>query len=333
MPGLAFEFYLGGHPLTQYNTRALVESALLAVIGMILVLLGKYVPLIGFIALLLWPLPSALVVLRHGMRWGVMASILTALCLTLFMNWITAFGLWVLFGLTGLTFGYAVTKQYSPAKIIVVTSIAFLIGTFSTFLFTYLLTGHTPMQLIDELLRAWQTSAELTERVLGTNPFVDMIQDFDTMKALLIRLLPSGLVLSALFQSYLNYEVLRRVLSRLGHNLEPLPPFSRWILPEYIAHATIISCMAAELGIRYNLPLVEQAGQSVFSALSLFLLIETASVISYYISKHDLPKFFSALAIFYVIANPVLNVLSVFFGIIDILFDVRQLRYGYLNDM
>jgi len=129
--------------LTRYNTRALVESALLAVIGMILVLIGEYLPFIGMIALFLWPLPSALVVLRHGMRWGVMASVLTALCLTFF----------------------------------------------------------------------------------------------------------------------------------------------------------------------------------------------TASVISYYISQHGLPKLFSVLAIFYVVANPVLSVLAVFFGIIDILFDFRRLRYGYLNDM
>jgi len=60
--------------LTRYNTRALVESALLAVIGMILVLIGEYLPFIGMIALFLWPLPSALVVLRHGMRWGVTVS-------------------------------------------------------------------------------------------------------------------------------------------------------------------------------------------------------------------------------------------------------------------
>jgi len=319
--------------LTRYNTRALVESALLAVIGMILVLIGEYLPFIGMIALFLWPLPSALVVLRHGMRWGVMASVLTALCLTFFMNWITAFGLWVLFGLTGLTFGYAVTRGFSPAKVIVVTSIAFLIGSLSASLFTFLLTGHTPMMLIDELLRAWQASAELTEKMLGTNRFLDSFKDLDTLKAQFIRLLPSGLVLSALFQSYLNYEVLRRVLSRLGHNLEPLPPFSRWILPEYIAHAAILSNIAAVLGIRYELPFVEQVGQNVFSAVSLLLLIETASVISYYISQHGLPKLFSVLAIFYVVANPVLSELAVFFGIIDILFDFRRLRYGYLNDM
>jgi uncharacterized protein YybS (DUF2232 family) len=318
--------------LTRYNTRALVESALLAVIGMVLVLLGQYVPFLGIAALFLWPLPSALVVLRHGMRWGVMASIITALCLSLFMNWITALSLWVLFGLTGLTFGYAVLKQFSPAKIIVVTSAAFLMGILSEFLLAYLLTG-SPMRYLDEMLRAMQASAGLTEKALGPSPFTDMFKDFDLLKDQILKVLPFTLVFSAMLQSYINFEVLRRVLDRFGHHLDPLPPFSRRIFPEYIAHGAIISYTAAVLGIRYKLPVVEQVGQNIFAGVSFLLLIETASVVSYYISRQGLPKVFSVLTVFYIVANPVLNVLAVFFGMIDILFDFRRLRYGYLNDM
>ncbi|HHY12753.1 MAG TPA: YybS family protein [Firmicutes bacterium] len=319
--------------MTQHNTRALVESALLAVLGTILVLLGEYVPFIGVVALFLWPLPSALVVLRHGMRWGVMASIVTALSLTLFMNWATALGLWVLFGLTGLAFGYAVTKEYSPAKIIVVTSGAFLIGLFTTFLSMYIVTGHSPMKLIDEWIRAMQVSAELSEKMLGPNQVLEMFKDFDELKAQLVRMLPAAVLLSALFQSYLNFEVLRRVLSRLGHDLEPLPPFSRWILPEYIAHGAIISYLSTLLGLYYNVLVVEQVGQNIFAALSILLLLETASVISYFLSRSRVPQIFSVLIIFYVAVTPVLSMLAVLFGIIDILFDFRQLRYGWLNTL
>ena len=95
-----------------------MESALLAVIGLVLVLLGQYVPFLGIAASLLWPLPSALVVLRHGMRWGVMASVLTVVCLSMFMNWITALSLWVLFALQDW-FSATPCSRVFPAKIIV----------------------------------------------------------------------------------------------------------------------------------------------------------------------------------------------------------------------
>ncbi len=321
----------GGHRLAQTNTRALVESALLAVLGTILVLIGEYVPVIGFVALFLWPLPSALVVLRHGMRWGILASIVTALSLSLFMSWLTAFGLSVLFGLTGLTFGYAVTREYSAAKIIFITSGAFLVGVLTSLLSLYLVAGYTPMKIIDEWLKVIQTSAGLSEKMFGPNQFRAMFEDMDEFKAQLIRVIPAGFLISSLFQSYLNFEVLRRVLSRLGHVLEPLPPFSRWILPEYVAHGAILSYLSIVFGVYYDIPRVEQIGQNLFAALSVLLLLETASAISYYLARFGLPRLFSLLIILYVVFSPVLSMFALLFGIIDILFDIRRLRYAWLD--
>ena len=98
--------------MTRYNTRALVESALLAVIGLVLVLLGQYVPFLGIAASLLGPLPSALVVLRHGMR-GVMASSHSRVPVHVH-ELDHSLKPVVLFGLTGLVFGYAVLKYSLP---------------------------------------------------------------------------------------------------------------------------------------------------------------------------------------------------------------------------
>lgn len=317
--------------MAQTNTRALVESALLAVLGTILVLLGQYVPVVGFVALLLWPLPSALVVLRHGMRWGVLASIVTALSLALFMSWLTALGLWVLFGLTGLAFGYAVTRGYSPATIIFITSGAFLVGVLTSLVSIYLVAGYTPTKMVDEWLKIVQASAGLSEKLFGPNQFWGMFEDIDGFKNQLLRVMPAGFLLSSLFQSYLNFEVLRRVLSRLGHALEPLPPFSRWILPEYVAHGAILSYLSIIFGLYYDISAVEQVGQNLFTALSVLLLLETASVISYYLARSGLPRVFSGLITLYVVISPVFSMFGLLFGIIDILFDIRRLRYGWLD--
>ncbi len=317
--------------MNQHNTRALVESALLSVLGTILVLLGQYVPVIGMVALFLWPLPSALVVLRHGLRWGIMASVVTALSLTLFMNWITALGLWVLFGLTGLTFGYAVTKEFSPAVIITITSGAFLIGVFTAFLSVYVLSAITPMQIIDEWISAMQVSAGISEKLLGPNRAIDIYKEPEVLKTQILRMMPAGVLLSALLQSYINFEVLRRVLSRLGHVLEPLPPFSRWILPEYVAHLAVVAYLSLVLGMYYNIAIVEQISQNVFMTMSILLLIETSSVISYYLTQRRIPKLFSVLAVVLILTTPVLSMLAMLFGIIDILFDFRRLRYGWVD--
>ncbi len=318
--------------MTQYNTRALVESALLAVLGTMLVLIGQYVPVIGIIATFLWPLPSALVVLRHGMRWGIMSSIVTALTLGFFMDWVTALGLWVLFGLTGLIFGYAVDKQYSPITVIMLTSVAFLVGLFVSLLSVYLVAGFTPTKLIEEQIRVFQKAAELNERILGPSRYLEMFKDFDLMKQQLFRLLPAAVVVWALIQSYLNFEVLRRVLTRLGHDLEALPPFSQWIFPEYVAHGAIVSYLAAAFGVYYEIPVLQKIGQNAWLVLSMLLFIEAASAVSYYLLRVRVPRFFIGLILFYLFASPAFNMLAVLFGIIDILFDFRRLRYGWLDE-
>lgn len=318
--------------MTQHNTRALVESALLAVVGTILVLIGQYVPLIGIIATFLWPLPSALVVLRHGMRWGIMSSIVTALTLGFFMDWITALGLWVLFGLTGLTFGYAVSKQYAPVAIILLTSVAFIVGLLVSLLSVYLVAGLTPMGLLEEQIRIFQKAAEYNETLLGPNQFLEIFKDFDLMKEQFIRLLPAVILVWALSQSYLNFEVLRRVLTRLGHDLQALPPFSRWILPEYVAYGAMLSYLAAAFGAYYQIAVLEKIGQNIWYVISLLLFLEAASVVSYYFLRARVPRIFIGLILFFLFTTPIFNMLAVLFGIIDILFDFRRLRYGWLDE-
>ncbi len=70
MPEPAANNYVGGRQVAGRMTRSLVESALLAALGSVLVLVGvAKLPLLeayGFV--FLWYLPSALAVLRHGTR-------------------------------------------------------------------------------------------------------------------------------------------------------------------------------------------------------------------------------------------------------------------------
>lgn len=314
-------------------TRSLVESALLAALGSVLVLFGYYVPLLGPIAVFLWPLPSALAVLRHGTRWGFLSSIVTGLSLLLFMDWLTALSLWVLFALTGVTFGYAVSKDYSPVVVIMITSLAFLIGLLMSFLSLYLVAGFTPAKLLDDYIKAMESATKVNEKLFGQNPILEQFRNLDQVKEQLLRIMPGAILLSALFQSYMNFEVARRVLGKLGYQLEPLEPFSRWIFPEYVAHGAIASYLLIVLEPYHKLAVLTQVGENALIVLSLILFAQAASAISYFLLRARVPKIFIGFAIFYLFLTPGLNTLATLFGIVDILFDFRHLRYGWVNEI
>jgi len=319
--------------VTDRIARPLVESALLAALGSVLILVGYYAPVIGPLAVFLWPLPSAVALLRHGLRWGVMCSVVTGISLLLFIDLITAVGLWIIFAVTGVSFGYAIRTRYSPATTIAFTSVAFLIGTLAALLSAYFVTGFTPEKLIDQYIESMKLAADMNRKITGPNPLLEQFGNIDQMKPVLLRMFPAILLFSALFQSYLNYEVSRRVLSRLGYSLESLPPFSRWIFPEYIAHAGILSYLLMLLEQYHKVSVLARIGENVFVFCSLFFLIDAFAVIAFYLLRLRVPRALIFVACLFLFANPVFNTLLTFFGIIDILLDFRRIRYGWLGEI
>ena len=60
------------------RVTSMTESGLLAAITVVMALIGVYVPLLGTVAILMWPLPILILIVRHGLRWGVMAVVVSA---------------------------------------------------------------------------------------------------------------------------------------------------------------------------------------------------------------------------------------------------------------
>ena len=59
------------------RVTSMTESGLLAAITVVMALIGVYVPLLGTVAVLMWPLPILVLIVRHGLRWGVMAVVVS----------------------------------------------------------------------------------------------------------------------------------------------------------------------------------------------------------------------------------------------------------------
>lgn len=309
-----------------------MESALLAALGAVLILFAFYVPLLGMIVALVSPLPVAMAVLRHGGRWGLLASIVSTLALFPFVDWITALGLWIVYGWVGLAFGIAVRRRYSAGVVLVVTAFALLLGTISGLVTSYIVTGLTPSDLIEEMIKAFEVALEMNRKVLGPNPQLDQFAEALTQKDVLMKLLPASLVLASLMLAYVNIEVFRRVMPRFGFELEALPPFSRWLFPEIVAWIGLISYLGS--------PYLKNAAarvavENIFSVASILGIVEAMSAFTFYLIRANLPRVMVGFALFFsvsvVFTSPGISLLGAFFGMIDMLFDFRHIRSGLLS--
>ncbi len=309
--------------------RPLVESALLAALGAVLILFAFYVPFLGMVVALISPLPVAMVVLRHGGRWGLLASIVSTLALFPFMDWITAMGLWIVYGWVGLAFGLSVRRGYSAGVVLVVTAFALLLGTISGLVTSYIVTGLTPSDLVEEMIKAFETALAVNRKILGPNPQLDQFAEALTQKDALMRLLPASFVLASLMLAYVNIEVFRRVMPRFGYDLAPLPPFSRWLFPEIVAWVGLLSFLGAPY---VQNTMVRGAAENIYSVASLLATVEVLSLSSFYLMRAGLPRAMVGFALFFglsmIFTTPAISLLAPFFGMIDMLFDFRHIRRG-----
>jgi uncharacterized protein YybS (DUF2232 family) len=154
---------------------------------------------------------------------------------------------------------------------------------------------------------------------------------------MMLAMIPAILVLSAFLLAYTNFEIFRRILPRLGYTLEPLPPFSRWIFPEYLAHAGLVAFFIPFFQGYINLPWLTRLGENVFTVASVAFLVESLSVGVFYLIRKGMSRsmagVFAFLAVSMLFGGGSLTLLVTLFGMIDILFDFRRLRYGPLNEI
>ena len=59
--------------MRSFKVKSTTESGLLVAITVIMALMAVYLPIVGIAATLLWPLPIIVLIVRHGMQYGVLS--------------------------------------------------------------------------------------------------------------------------------------------------------------------------------------------------------------------------------------------------------------------
>lgn len=319
--------------MRQGFARPLVESAMLATLSAVLMLLAFYVPVIGTVIGFVSPLPVALAVLRHGGKWGVLASTVGALVLIPLMGWVSAAALWIGFGWVGLVFGWSVRRGYRYTAVLLLTAASVVAGALAGFLATYLISGLTPLDLFDQMLEAYKAGMELAKSIAGDSPQLNQLLEIITNRDLLLRLVPGYFVLAGVFMSYINIEVMRMILPRFGYSLDPLPPFRRWVFPEAVAWLGLSGFVAIVLlRNRPELEALTIIAQNVYSVASIFGTLEVFSLTAFYLFRTGFSKIMVGLAMLLLFnlssMSPLLSLLIPIFGMMDMLLDFRHLKLG-----
>ncbi len=321
----------------QNRIRGMVEGAFMSAIFLVLFLLAFYTPL-GALAVFALPVPFTIYGYRHSIRLGIMALAVAVLLVFIFAN-ITGLIVALPSAVLGLAMGAGYRLRKSIRQVIVRGTLVSLVFLFLSIGFSIYVFHVNPVDVINKIFvsvigqvqsqvdamiqhpPAGQGSAESVQKLEQTRQMLSKAKEQVPLMTAVI--LPASLILSALVSALLNHAISRRVLKRMGTQIEALPAlhhlrFPRSILYYYLI--VLVLVMIPDVSHYRFLYMIAMNGNVLLQTL---LFIQGLGVIAYLIHVRGWNKalLIGAVILFLI---PSFTYILIIVGMVDIGFDLRS---------
>ena len=312
----------------ETRTRSLTEGGILAAVMVVLGVVAVYVPFLGILAVLLWPLPAAILIVRHGLRWGVMAVLVAALLTAVLIEPTIGLRLAVAFGPVGLALGAGYRCAHSATRIVTTTMAVSIAAKFAGLAIVFFLTGMEPFSgQLAAMEDSFGQASAMYESLGMSEAQIAAARDTFMQNIAMVRLLlPLVVVTMGLLDTMANFWALGKLLARIGQPVPSLPPFREWRLPSAFLYLFAFSLLGMYWGSTRDLTLLYQVSLNFNMATTLAGLIEGAALYEYVTRRYGWPRLVTTLTLFFILFSSFLMPILVFTGLLDTVFDYRK-RY------
>jgi uncharacterized protein YybS (DUF2232 family) len=182
-------------------------------------------------------------------------------------------------GSVGLVMGYYY-QQKSSSFFPVLAGLLTYLANYTLYIFiAYFMTGANAFDYFQQAIESQLTASNSTRFA----PVVegDLDQLIDESISMLTQLLPGWLIISSIVLALLNHYAARKILTRFGLELDPLPPFRRWNLPKAVLYYYLVALFLllfkiVEQGSRLYMPVL-----NFNFVLEILLLIQGLSLVAH----------------------------------------------------
>ena len=130
----------------------MVEGAICAAIAIVFNLLFAYVPFMGIILNLIMPLPLVVCGMRNGMRWSIMAAVVSTVLVAMTVNPIHALFYIGVYGVMGIVLGECMHRHLPAQKLLLYASIGALASIGINMLLALYVMGIHPVDMMFQSL-------------------------------------------------------------------------------------------------------------------------------------------------------------------------------------
>ena len=309
------------------NITPTVEGGLLTAIAVILGLAATYLPIAGAFIEFFCPVPFAVLTVRHGIKIGTTALVVSFILLSMFATPVMGLRLALTLNLCGVVLGGCLNGGLNAVK----TFVATLMTSFATqIILVMLLTAVMGINFGDmELTTLKEGFAESFQvyESLGVDKSVlsEMRLQSERIVELVAYLIPLILFLLALLNTMACYILSRWIFAKLKLKfVEPMPPFSEWRFSPAFAYIAAFTMIGLYWGATREWNLLYTISVNALFFLMGLGLVEGFSMLSFIAERYNVSKFWRRIIFVFVLLNSLLMQILAFAGIFDMLFDYRQ---------
>ena len=312
--------------MNQHKMTPLTESGLLTALSVVLVLAAVYMPFIGVLLMLFWPLPLIVIVVRHGIRWGLMAAVLTGLFVTIFTGPMMAMRLVFDFAPVGLLLGWAFAKGWSGVRALVFAILVAIAGQ-AVSVGAFLLVTDVNMVTMqadvikttgDSYLQLYEGLGVSEETLTQTRAEIEQIVKTVTY------LIPLVFILMGVLYGTVAYLSGRKLLRRLGHTVTDFPPVHEWRLPLAFLYLFGFALVGLYWGGTRQILWLYQLSLNV-NALAIMAGLVQGLILVHCLFRHFNVSIALRLVFYvFILMTPFLAQVVAMTGLIDMIFDYRQ---------
>ena len=318
--------------MNQHRITPLTESGLLTALSVVLALMAVYLPFIGFLLVLFWPLPLIVLVVRHGLRWGLMAMAAAGILVGLLVEPLLSLRLVVAFAPAGLLLGWAFAKGLSGVRTFLLTLLAAVAGQAAAVGLLLWVTDVNPLAMqVDILQSSFDSSLQLYEGMgMSEDSLAQARADIEQGMQMLNYLFPLVFILMGLFYAVVSYVAGGKVLKRLGQDVPQFPPFHEWRLPQGFLYLFGFALVGLYWGGTREITWLYQLSLNANVLAIMAGLLQGIVLVHCLLRHYKVSMPLRVVLYVFIIMNPFLAQVTAMTGLIDMLFDYRR-RFAARN--
>ena len=310
------------------KTSAMVEGAICAAIAIVFNLLFAYVPFMGIILNLIMPLPLVVCGMRNGMRWSIMAAVVSTVLVAMTVNPIHALFYIGVYGVMGIVLGECMHRHLPAKKLLLYASIGALVSIGINMLLALYVMGIHPVDMMFQSLDEAVPQIASSFNTGGMTPeqSAAFTAQMTEMVSMIKIILPGAMLLMAPILVMINYWAARKILARTGETFPEFPPVEEWSFPPVVALVYIAALFVIQYFQSDKTHMAFTVAANVWAICSMLLMVQGLVFVYWYLKAHNKPMWWMKVIIPVSMFISLAGLIMTYIGGYDILFDGRKLR-------